>query len=235
VTFIRFLDMMPPARSTPDNQLWTQYKIQSSTDGSNWVTFEGPSLLDPAYTDPANPESYNFTSVDAPVDAVYFRVVWIDGLGVEQETEPLTRPRELPAWAPSLGDVAEHIPLRTKTSNGFVVGTFTAETKPATADLVSRLIVKGVKRVRPLFEDPITDPTRADEAKDLAALWTAMLVELGLFSDQVQNDQSPYPQLKELWDDATGGGEGGAGLDGDDLLGRVAPSWQFETRAPLRW
>lgn len=238
MSFIRFRDMMPPARSKPDDALWTQYTIQSSVDGTTWVTFEGPTALSPQYTDPRNPKNYDFSSVDAPVNALYFRLIWTDSNGVEQTTEPLTRPMQLPAWTPSIGDVAEHIPLRTKLGNGTIVGTFTDATKPATADAVTRLIIKAVKRVRPMFDDPISDPKQAETARDLAALWAAMLVELGLFSDQIESEQSPYRQLKEMWDDLTGGGNEGGGLGGDDddVTGRSASAtWNFERRPRLRW
>jgi hypothetical protein len=41
--------------------------------------------------------------------------------------------------------------------------------------------------------------------------------------------------LKELWDDATGGGSEGGENDGDDVTGRVGASWKFERRPKLRW
>lgn len=235
MSFIHFRDMMPPARSKPDDSPWTTYRLESSVDGQTWSIFEGPTTLDPVTVDVKNPPSYEFTSTDAPADAIYFRAVWTDANSVALPSDTLTRPEPLPAWAPSLGDVAEHIPLRTKIGNGVIVGTFTDSTKPAKADYVSRMIVKGVKRVQPLFDDPITLPADATKARDLAALWTAMLVELGLFSDQIESGQSPYTELKSMWDDETGGGEPGAMGDADDIIGRQSPSWRFEQRAPLRW
>jgi hypothetical protein len=88
-----------------------------------------------------------------------------------------------------------------------------------------------------MFASPITDPEQAETARDLAALWTAMLVELGLFPEQVNTEQSPYDRLKDLWDDETGGDQSGGGSDSDDVIGdsHTAPAYLFPCEKPLRW
>src|SRR6185436_16709318 len=104
MSLIRFYDMTPEARSAPDDAKWISYRIESSTDGVNWSVFEGPNTLNPPVVDTTNPPVYNFTSVDAPSDSIYFRIIWIDEDSAEQPTEPMTRPTPLPPWTPSLGD-----------------------------------------------------------------------------------------------------------------------------------
>jgi hypothetical protein len=235
--YIKFDSVKPPVREIPDAAAWVQAELQSSIDGQAWETFEGPLTLSPAITNGKNPPPYSFTSVDAPDTAIYFRLLWIDANGFAQPTISQTRPTPLPAWAPGLSDVASHIPIRTKDTSGSVLGTFTDKTAPATAEAVSLLIAKGVRRVRPMFASPITDPEQAETARDLAALWTAMLVELGLFPEQVNTEQSPYDRLKDLWDDETGGDQSGGGSDSDDVIGdsHTAPAYLFPCEKPLRW
>jgi hypothetical protein len=168
--YIKFDSVKPPVREIPDAAAWVQAELQSSIDGQAWETFEGPLTLSPAITNGKNPPPYSFTSVDAPDTAIYFRLLWIDANGFAQPTISQTRPTPLPAWAPGLSDVASHIPIRTKDTSGSVLGTFTDKTAPATAEAVSLLIAKGVRRVRPMFASPITDPEQAETARDLAAI-----------------------------------------------------------------
>jgi hypothetical protein len=233
---LNLYDLVPPARSAPDNALWKEYRIEGSVDGANWTEIEPNHILPKPVLDAAKPPTYMFSTDNADAAQLYFRVVWRDENAVEVATPAMLRPQPLPPWTPTLSDVAAHIPSRTKVGNGVMIGTFTNETKPATADIVSLIITKGVKRVRKLFPDPILDASTAEVAHDLAALYSAMLVELGLFPEQIGNEQSPYVHLKELWDDATGSGEAGTGQeDADNLLGNSGAAWRFERRAPLRW
>jgi hypothetical protein len=235
MSFIEFLDMKPPARTAPDNAPWTTYTLEASPDGTAWTPFEGPTALAPAVTDPASPPAYSFTSVDAPVGAIYFRVKWTDGVGVDFFTDPLQRPRALPAWTPSLGEVASKILVRTKMANGKLAYTFTDKTPPVTAEAVSVIIAYSVDRVAPIFGGyEITDATKAASARTLTALWAAMQIELNFFAEQIESGQSPYTYLKEQWDDATGEDAAGVG-DADDLTGHISPSWKFERRKHLRW
>src|SRR4051794_38312475 len=114
MAYIHFTDLVPPVREAPDDGLWSRYRLESSIDGTSWTSFEGPTNLSPSITDHKHPPTYDFVSVDAPDNAVYFRIVWIDTTNnIEQPTLPMLRPEPLPAWTPSLGEVAQHIPLRT--------------------------------------------------------------------------------------------------------------------------
>lgn len=111
------------------------------------------------------------------------------------ETDPLNI-----SWRPSLAEVAALLRTRTKDNMGTELGTFTADTRPtaaeveqltslATAHVASRV---GLEPCRTALES---------RARGLAALYTAMLIELSYFPEQVGTDVSPYNQYRDLFDD----------------------------------
>lgn len=134
-------------------------------------------------------------------------------------------------WTPALADVGALLRARTKDTNGNELGTFTADTRP-TADEVTNLINKAVSRLAGRIG---TDPCNAElveDAQGVAGLYAAMLVELSYFPEQIKTGQSPYTQLKELYDDdvksliANVGEQcGGSTVEGG---GGQSPTYDFE-------
>lgn len=112
--------------------------------------------------------------------------------------------------APEVWQVAGYLPTRTKNDFSAVQRddegrrTFNETTEP-TADEVAQqigsaktIIESDVGTTFCNVDDAATFPAKAAE---LTALYAAMLVELGFFPEQVQRNQSPYPQLKVLYDE----------------------------------
>jgi hypothetical protein len=131
-----------------------------------------------------------------------------------------------PDWAPSPSDVGAVLRSRTKDTNGNELGTFTSDTRP-TDGQVNELIETAVAG---LSSDVGTVPDKLqDAARRLAAIGTAMLVELSFFSEQINTDRSPYDRLKDWYDerfarlkkqieDVNAGGDVGGTDSNEDLL-----------------
>lgn len=95
---------------------------------------------------------------------------------------PLSSAVVLPAWAPSLTDVADHIPTRTRPTaewgaSDAMAGTFTDATTP-TREQVTRLIRRACAWVAAQVGTPVAT-TAYNAAGVAAALRTAYWVELG--------------------------------------------------------
>jgi hypothetical protein len=102
-------------------------------------------------------------------------------------------------FTPELEDVGALLRARTKDTYGAELGTFDENTRP-TAEEVTALINRGVAKVaNKIGTNPCTDELK-EQAKDLASLYTAMLVELSYFPEQIRSDRSPYDRYKELYD-----------------------------------
>lgn len=101
-------------------------------------------------------------------------------------------------YAPGVQDVGNVLRARTKDTNGAEVGTFTASTRP-TGSQVEGLINKAVSDVARVVGSDIPESTW-ETALGVAAIRTAMLIELGYFPEQINSGRSPYPQLKDMYD-----------------------------------
>jgi hypothetical protein len=100
-------------------------------------------------------------------------------------------------WAPLVADVGAILRARTKDSNGNELGTFTANTRP-TGDQVDELIETAMSDIE--SEVGSVPDVLQDAARRVAAIGTALLVELSYFPEQITNGRSPYDQLRELYD-----------------------------------
>jgi hypothetical protein len=133
-------------------------------------------------------------------------------------------------WTPSLERVGALLRARTKDTSGNEIGTFSAATRP-TDEQATDLILQAQNDVVSVVGAEVPDPVVAD-ASYVTALGAALLVELSYFPEQIGTGRSPYPQLKELYDErlkrliaaveAAGGTTAGEG--GTALLG---PSYSF--------
>jgi hypothetical protein len=95
---------------------------------------------------------------------------------------PTTSSVALPAWAPSLTDVADHIPTRTRPTADWgasdaMAGTFTPDTTP-TREQAARIIRRACAWVEAQVGAPV-DPGAYQAASVAAALRAAYWVEIG--------------------------------------------------------
>ena len=102
-------------------------------------------------------------------------------------------------YAPSVDDIGALLRARTKDNTGTEVGTFNANTRPTDAQ-VSSEIQGGLDDVAMVVGTDIPQATFA-YAREVAKIATALRVELGYFPEQVNTGRSPYPQLKQMFDD----------------------------------
>jgi hypothetical protein len=117
---------------------------------------------------------------------------------------PETNAAALPAWAPSLTDVADHIPTRTRPTAEWgasdeILGTFTDATTP-TREQVARLIRRACSWVTGQIGAPVS-PTAYGVAAVAAALRTAYWVEIGF--PERDADLAVYDRLATEADAAT--------------------------------
>lgn len=141
-------------------------------------------------------------------------------------------------WTPVVADVGAILRARTKDVDGNEVGTFNASTRPTEAQ-VNVLIGQSVGDIAIEVGEDI-DAKWRPKAKELAALGTAMKIELGYFPEQVATDRSPYDRFKVLYDEglarleaAMEGGDVGAG--GEVTGGYGFASASFPDIAVIGW
>lgn len=105
------------------------------------------------------------------------------------------------AWAPGVDDVGAILRARTMTRNGQVIGTFNSYTTPddiAVMSLINQACGDVQDAIGPEVNVP---PSLYPMADDLAAIGTALLIELSYFPEQINSGRSPYPQLQKQYDD----------------------------------
>lgn len=103
----------------------------------------------------------------------------------------------LPAWAPTLVQVAVHIPTRTRDANsttysGDYAGTFTTDTTP-TATQATEQIDQACVKVLGEVGSPVADAAE-DACRVAAAWWAAYFIELGY--PERDADVRVYEQLR---------------------------------------
>jgi hypothetical protein len=122
-----------------------------------------------------------------------------------------------PKFRPTTSDVAVFIKNRTVDNHNNFIGDFTDATI-VTADEVNHIITQaGSLVLSALRWDPTApEPTIPDDnvptVITLIALLTAIFVEITKFSEQVARNVSPYPYLKQLFDDMLGQKQGELGI-----------------------
>lgn len=135
-------------------------------------------------------------------------------------------------WAPALSDVGAVLRARTTDTNGAQVGSFTVNTRPTgqqVQDLIDQFAVPNVAAVTGEV------PAAAWEAaRSAAAINAAMYVELSYFPEQINSGRSPYPQLKEMYDQMLARltaivAEEGGDVPGEDVAGpTLDPHYAFD-------
>lgn len=193
---------------------------------------------------------YVITGLLAPTSEGDYIVLWSgpsQGYGAEQLQVRNVFPESTPdpldvTWRPGLSEVGALLRTRTKTgldSGGVELGTFSAETRP-TGDEVETLINTATGHVASKVgsTENLCEGYLTSRARGLAATYTAMLVELSYFPEQVSSDRSPYSEYKDLFDEETKSLMSdiervcGVDLEGGSEGGR--PSYDFtKTTTPL--
>lgn len=215
MTYFRLLeDLTPPARRPPDNQLWVSAEIQEAPLASGlWTTIEGPITLSPAVTDPTDPPTYAFSTTNAQFENAWYRIVWTDSVAFAHPSHPFSFVA-LPPWAPAVADVAALVRSRLKLKGGTRVTNFTEDTIPKASE-VQDLVEKASRKVVSKVGFTLTSMDKEQDARQNAALYAAMLVELNYFAEQIDTDRSSYNEMKALWDEWTKDVEEGD-IKGDD-------------------
>lgn len=103
-------------------------------------------------------------------------------------------------WAPAVDAVGALLRARTKDRAGNEVGTFNADTRP-TGEEVEALIDQAQEDIVAVLGTEDVPERWQLTARSVTVLGTALLVEIGYFPEQVNTGRSPYPQIKELYDD----------------------------------
>lgn len=228
---VTLLDFTPPARV---DQTWTTVRILESASSQGPWTLIDTFTLDPVDTNPADPQSRDFTTTNATLPAGWYQVVFVDAAGNEQPVTPVQVIAESP-FVPSVDDVARLIPVFTMADGG-QLGYFTDDgrTNPS-ASRVAQLIEDAAQLV---FARVGVDLPAGLEAlvRPVIEIGAALLVILG--AEQVNQDR--YDRLKTLYDerlaalvdavqDADAGGDPG-GVDD-----RGTPLGSFPVVVPLDW
>lgn len=104
-------------------------------------------------------------------------------------------------FAPTPGVVGSILRTRTKDTNGNEIGTFNENTRPSGIEVAS-LILQGAGDLALAVGTRDLPELLWDHARVVAAYRAACLIELTYFPEQVALGRSPYPQLKELYDEA---------------------------------
>lgn len=244
---VRFRDYRPSSR---DALPWTQALIQQAAvtadtaEPGSWTDIETKTI--PSYPDPTNPPYMNFETELATLAPGWYRVIFKDATGDQEITAPRMF-RSGATYRPSTKSVAVHVKNRTVDANNNYKGDFD-NTTVVTRNEVEEIISLAEERVVRRFDvDPnVSIPTESQAAvTGLVALYSAMLIELTKFSEQVARGSSPYPHLKDLFDEqmkevredilgpGTGGDGGGAGSGTahftfpDDIGGMIRWDTQF--------
>lgn len=104
-------------------------------------------------------------------------------------------------FVPSADVVGAILRTRTKDTNGNEIGTFNEDTRPSGVQVAS-LILQGAGDLALAIGTSDLPEDLWDSARMVAAYRAACLIELTYFPEQVALGRSPYPQLKELYDEA---------------------------------
>lgn len=232
MTFIHTLyDAQAPGRA--DSLTYLSVRIEQSLDAIVWTMAEVQGLVPPD-PDPANPLFRDLT-FESPHAAAYFRLVFIDINGNES-------PPTAGVWddgtsgsgtvpLPTTRDVASFLPTRPKTQGGVTLLDFTEDTFPTKAQIQDR--INSAYRHVYSKTGPVDDPDLALSVTHLISLYASMLTELGFYPEQVNNDKSPYKELKKLYDDGMRaliealGGDGSSVLDDIGAITENTPSYAF--------
>lgn len=195
MTVVTLQDYTPAPRY--DSVPWTGARIEEATASTGpWTAIE-TFTFSLADSDPSDPQARSFTTEAATLDQGWYRVVWLDGDGNEQPTEPI---QNLDRDDLVTG-VGRMLWARTvQAGTGRKLGTFTADTEPTYQQVVEMIDQAQQDIDMAIGADTTTlprDPRIVPMANVVLKLRTAMLVERSYFPEQVASGRSPYTQLAD--------------------------------------
>jgi hypothetical protein len=111
-----------------------------------------------------------------------------------------TDPEDVPGlpWVAGVADVGRLLRARTRDSNNNEVGTFNSDTRPTGTQVEDTIGLAAWDVAARVGNDPGAD--FYPMLRSVVSFRAALLVELSYFPEQVDNGQSPYPQLLELYE-----------------------------------
>ena len=120
-------------------------------------------------------------------------------------------------FTPTTAEVAVNIKNRTVDENNNFVGDFddTTIVKVSEVETIIQMagpMVLAALRWDPTAEEPTIPEDNYPAVKSLIALYSAIVVEVTKFSEQIARQVSPYPYLKELFDGMLGQKQGELGI-----------------------
>jgi len=137
-------------------------------------------------------------------------------------------------FRPETAEVAVYIKNRTVDDNNRFIGDFTADTIVTKLEVENIIAQAGEMVLAALRWDPtLVPPTIPDDnipaARALIAIYSAIVIEVTKFSEQIARQVSPYPYLKAMFDGMLSqkqaelgiqppAGTGGGGLTLVDLI-----------------
>lgn len=195
---VSFKDFTPTPRF--DAVPWHHLTVEeSATKDGPWVLIDTINLV-PLDTDPANPQSRDFTVNNATLVEGWYKITFYDASGNDSlPVQPIHHtPDAEQSFLPTVEQVANLLRARTKDTLGNELGTFSSTTRPTYQD------VRGL--IDQAADDVVMDidTDLPEEAWGLAAaviaLGTAMRIELGYFPEQVGTNLSSYDRYKDLYD-----------------------------------
>lgn len=149
-----------------------------------------------------------------PTERGIYTAVWRNG--VFQPTEDFEVGYSSD-YRPTVEDVAALMRARTRVDMN-EQGTFNDDTRP-TGDQVALLIDEAMDEVAGhLGEGPMTDAVKR-RTQRAVTLYTAMLVEVAYWPEQLNDDQSPFAAYRDLYDKAIEGLAASVTTDAGDVQG----------------
>jgi hypothetical protein len=145
-------------------------------------------------------------------------------------------PVEMPIddFRPTVADVAALLRARTKDVNGNEIGTFNDDTRPTSAQVVN-LIETACGEIQSAMG--VSPPAYlAEAARTVAAVRTAMLIELSYFPEQVRSDRSAYQYYADMFETqmtALTGAASGAAPGGNRVFSVAIPVPGLDPVIPL--
>lgn len=181
--------------SPRDDTPWTSVQwYEGPTETGPWTALVS-GALSPLDSDPANPQSRDFTLKGATLANGWYYAVFQDGTGGLEPTEPVFNG---PPIRPTLADIGALLHSRTTIDGGGEAGTFNTLTDP-TGDQVQRLIDVATSHVA--IQVPRTlNAEQAAYARVMVSYLAAILVEKSHFSEQVESGDSLAGLYTDLLD-----------------------------------
>lgn len=232
---VTLADYTPPPRA--DTRSWTKVRIEeaAATTGP-WVVIDTQNTGPDA--EPAYPTTRDLTTRNGTIAEGFYRVVWVDGEGGTSAPSEVVQNLSLLSGGvrPTIAEVAALIRSRTKIVGGKEVGTFNESTRPTQGE-VDALIDDAVDEVLGKVKPPTETGAYERRVRAAVALYTAILIELSYFPEQVGTNKSPLTSYEKLYErriksliaESETGEVGSGEAKGDEPRD---PVWGFPSAAP---